>query len=250
MINLIDVSDQQSNTPNLSGQSGILIKASEGHTFLNKRQAAQAHTARAAGLVVGFYHFLWPGNIAEQAAYFVNRCASVAGDSLWIDWETTEAGTAATCAEKDAMLAEVKRLRPDHQVGLYCNRDFWLSHDTTSDAGDGLWIADPSAPKGHPRIKAPWLIHQYGKKDGTDQNVAQFPTLSAMAKWQTAKTAKTPPRKTPPTPTPPPATYKIKAGDTLTSIAEAHDTTWQHLAKINGIKNPDHIEAGSTIKLR
>ncbi len=42
-------------------------------------------------------------------------------------------------------------------------------------------------------------------------------------------------------------TYTIKWGDTLSEIAEKYGTTYQRLAEINGIKNPDLIYAGHDI---
>jgi hypothetical protein len=195
----IDVADYQGPEPDLSGSSFVLIKATEGTTVVNSDQAAQAAHARAGGLLVGFYAFLHPGNIQAQAQYFVAQCASVPGDTLWIDWETTEDGTHATCAEKDQMLAAVKALRPDHKVGLYCNRDFWLTVDTTSDCGDGLWIADPDSPAGHPAVEHAWTVHQYAVSGGIDRNVANFASVEAMLEWQNPAAPK------PPVPKPAPA---------------------------------------------
>lgn len=42
---------------------------------------------------------------------------------------------------------------------------------------------------------------------------------------------------------------EAKAGDTLTSIARENGTTWQTLARINGIANPDRIRVGQQIRL-
>ena len=44
-------------------------------------------------------------------------------------------------------------------------------------------------------------------------------------------------------------TYVVKKGDTLSGIAAANGTTYQKLAEINGIKNPNLIYVGQTIKL-
>lgn len=43
--------------------------------------------------------------------------------------------------------------------------------------------------------------------------------------------------------------YKIKKGDTLWDIARANGTTVDAIAAVNGIKNPDLIYAGDTIKI-
>ena len=47
-----------------------------------------------------------------------------------------------------------------------------------------------------------------------------------------------------------PATYTVRAGDSLSNIADAHGTTWQKLAKLNNLTNPDYIQAGQTLRLR
>lgn len=186
-VNGIDVSSRQETDFSTSGLEFGFVKATEGHTYINPYQGAQATKFRNAGAVVGFYHFLWPGNIKEQAAYFVERCVSVEGDVLICDWETTPDKTFATCAEKDAFLAEVKRLRPDHKVILYCNRDFWLHKDVTSGCMDGLWIAQYNGDPGHPDIEHPWLFHQYNdvdsKGNSLDVNLGNFSSLAALRTW-------------------------------------------------------------------
>lgn len=168
----IDVSSQQSEDlpGSVPGVSFAFIKATEGHTYVSPVQKAQAAAARKAGRTVGFYHFLWPGDVQRQAEFFVTKCASVPGDVLAVDWETTEAGTYASNKEKDAFIAAVKRLRPNHRVVLYCNTDFWFHHDSTSQCGDGLWIADYTHA-GRPRIEHPWKFHQYADGPGHDRDV-------------------------------------------------------------------------------
>src|SRR5213593_2626920 len=41
-----------------------------------------------------------------------------------------------------------------------------------------------------------------------------------------------------PTPAGGASTYRVKSGDTLSEIAAAHGTTWQEIAKLNGITDP------------
>lgn len=42
-------------------------------------------------------------------------------------------------------------------------------------------------------------------------------------------------------------TYTVKSGDTLSGIAAAYGTSWQHLASINGIANPNLIYPGQVL---
>ncbi|MFF9410108.1 GH25 family lysozyme [Streptomyces anandii] len=181
MLHGIDVSAYQSATYGTDGLSFVFIKATEGRSYVNSRLSAQTKHGRDAGLVVGFYHFLWPGNVTAQAEYFVSHAPEKAGDILAVDWERTAEGTHATNAEKDQFIRKVKALRPHNRVILYTNRDFWLNVDTTSYAGDGLWIAD-YVSAGHPRIKARWRFHQY-TDEPHDRNVADFASKAALKDW-------------------------------------------------------------------
>lgn len=182
MIHGQDWSSYQSETPSVTGLDFAVIKATEGTGYINPKMGRQAAVARTAGLVTGFYHFLHPGDPLGQAAYFVEKAVSLPGDILACDWESSSAGS-PTCGEKDRFIREVKRLRPDHRVILYCNVSFWKTRDTTSYAGEGLWIADPSHPEGRPAIEAPWVIHQYSDAGGVDRNVATFSSRAEMRAW-------------------------------------------------------------------
>ncbi|MEV6791233.1 GH25 family lysozyme [Streptomyces sp. NPDC051320] len=182
-----DLSSYQSTTRRTAGLAFTFVKATEGTNYVSDdptgaHMIAQAAHARAGGHVVGFYHFLRPGSMTAQAAYFVAKAASIEGDILAADWE--DGGV--SCAQKDQFIREVKRLRPTHRVVLYCNTSFWKSRDTTSYAGDGLWIADPNHPAGEPGIKADWLFQQYSSAKGVDHNVANpahFKTSSDLRAW-------------------------------------------------------------------
>lgn len=44
-------------------------------------------------------------------------------------------------------------------------------------------------------------------------------------------------------------TYTVKKGDTLTSIADAHKTTPDALAKLNGLKDPNKLSIGQKLKM-
>ncbi|MFE7854577.1 glycoside hydrolase family 25 protein [Streptomyces sp. NPDC057403] len=181
MLHGIDVSAFQSASYGTDGLSFAFVKATEGRSYVNPRLAAQTKTARDAGLVVGFYHFLWPGDLQAQAEYFVSHAPERAGDILAVDWETTSSGTHASNAEKDSFIRKVKALRPHHRVILYANRNFWLDIDRTSYAGDGLWIAD-YVTAGKPRIKAKWRFHQYSSEPH-DKDVADFASKAALKEW-------------------------------------------------------------------
>lgn len=184
MIKGIDVASYQDATYATTGLDFVFVKATEGRTYVNPKMNRQAATARTAGLALGFYHFLHTGSIKEQARFFVDRAASLEGDMLVCDWETNPMNQGRPSnAEKDQFIREVKKLRPGHKVGLYCNLDYWKNRDTTSYCGDFLWIADPAPPAGNPRVKAKWTFHQYSISGGVDRNVASFKSRATLRSW-------------------------------------------------------------------
>ena len=44
-------------------------------------------------------------------------------------------------------------------------------------------------------------------------------------------------------------TYSVRAGDTLGRIAKAHGTTWQALAKLNALADPNRLKVGQVLKV-
>lgn len=174
-----DWSSYQSSTPSTSGLDFVIVKATEGTGYVNPRMKSQAAHARKAGLVLGFYHFLRPGDMKKQAAYFVDRADSREGDLLVADWEDPGVSN----SDKDAFIKEVIRLRgKTHRVGLYCNTNYWLNRDNTSYCGDFLWVAHYGVSAGKPGVEHRWTLHQYTDKP-VDKNVARFSSRAAMREW-------------------------------------------------------------------
>ncbi|MBW8087749.1 hydrolase [Streptomyces hygroscopicus subsp. hygroscopicus] len=228
MVKGVDVASYQSTTYSTTGLDFVIVKATQSTNYINPKMTAQADRARRAGLVVGYYHFLVKGRPKEQAAYFVTHAGERAGDILACDWETNTDGTYATNAEKDTFIKEVKRLRPQCRVVLYCNRSFWTTRDTTSYAGDGLWIADPNRSAGSPNVEHPWTFHQYSISGGIDRNVGNFPNRAALKKWADGAADAPPSRPAPSTPSTGGATVALTA-------QQVHDAVW----KLDQIAAPD-----------
>lgn len=178
----VDVSSFQSATYSTKGLSYVFVKATQGTTYTNPKHSAQISHGRAAGLVVGHYHFLVPGNPQGQAAYFAKHAGVQPGDLLACDWEPLN-GITPSNSDKDAFLAAVKKLFPKNRVLLYCDVSRWTSMDKTGDCGDGLWIATAGKPEGKPGIKDPWMLHQYSTAGGIDHDAANFTTTTALLAW-------------------------------------------------------------------
>ncbi|MEV0471001.1 GH25 family lysozyme [Streptomyces prunicolor] len=188
----IDVSNYQTSSYSTSGYDFVIVKASEGVSYVNPKHAAQVDRARKAGLVVGHYHFVRDGSMKAQVDYFLKHAEAQKDEILALDWEDPKVSS----VEKDEFLKYLKSKAGDRKVILYCNVDYWKNRDTSSYAADGLWIAQYNGKPGKPSIEADWLIHQYTStpEPGVhlDVNVADFENRAAMAKWAGAKPAAKP----------------------------------------------------------
>ncbi|MET9222306.1 GH25 family lysozyme [Streptomyces sp. NPDC003300] len=185
-----DWASYQSATPSTAGLGFVFVKATEGLGYVNTRRAAQVAHARAAGLVVGHYHYPhMAADPAAEAAYFLAAAQPAAGEILVLDWEGYDAANqgvpmARQIAYKDAFLDRVQAAQPLHQVGTYANADY-LSRDPKGRYGDFLWIATADKPAGQPGIVHPWLFHQYGAS-GVDRDYCPL-TPAQLKTWAHAK---------------------------------------------------------------
>jgi nucleoid-associated protein YgaU len=72
------------------------------------------------------------------------------------------------------------------------------------------------------------------------------PAPPAEAPPAAAAPAAAAPKKAAPKPAPKKRTYTVKSGDTLSAIGARFDVSWQKIAEVNKIKNPDLIYPGQT----
>lgn len=182
-------------SPSLAGDVFVVIKASEGtgfpppgapeETWYPQQQAR----VRAAGDVFGAFLFWHPSaDNAAQLANFQRHANLKPGDVIQLDAEVTDGLPWPTVnARKNDMLARLKAAYPQCRVLLYTYLDFWNHID--GNVADGLWIADPDAPAGAPRVPH-WVIHQYGS-GGVDYDIANFPDATALRAWAAGLIPKT-----------------------------------------------------------
>lgn len=181
MLHGVDVSGHQGpGWQPAAGDAFVFVKATEGSTYFSEDSVAQLRTARAKDMQVGHYHFMVPGNAARQAAWFVAKADIQPGDILACDWENHKDGHPSV-EDAAIFIAEVKRLRPGHRVGLYCNKSDWLN--TAVKAGDFLWIARYTTDT-EPGISSSWAFWQY-TSEPIDQNraSARWATLADLKTW-------------------------------------------------------------------
>lgn len=234
-----------------SGIEIVYIKATEGISYVNNYFSSSYKSAKEQGLKVGFYHFFLGGiDPKAQARHFVNTIGNREFDCrLAIDIEQTN-GLNKTSLTSAAIifLEEVKRLTSKGIV-VYTYTNFAR---TSLDSRLGiypLWIAEygVSKPASNP-IWNQWVGFQFsstGQVPGVSgncdlnefnegillngQSIPESPSTDDNSKNDKY--------------------YTVQSGDTLSGIAEKYNTTYQVLASINGISNPNLIYPGQKIVL-
>lgn len=165
----IDVSHYQAVTPPLAGLSFLFAKATEGVTFVDPLYATHTAAARAAGLVVGAYHFGVADDGAAQARAFL--AVAAAADLLALDLETSAAPM--TNAQATAFIAAVHAA--GRKVGLYHSLSGFLRLGQDWD-----WVAKWSSVP--PPL--PWTFWQWQgtplDKDAFNGDVASLRALAGV----------------------------------------------------------------------
>jgi lysozyme len=114
MIEGIDVSHWQTTTPPLGGLDFLFARATYG-TVVDDRYRTHLAKARAAGLVVGAYHFGRAGHVSEQVDAFL--AAAGTPDLLALDLES-DGGNPAMTADQARLFIELVQ-STGRVIGLY-----------------------------------------------------------------------------------------------------------------------------------
>jgi Glycosyl hydrolases family 25 len=106
-------------------------------------------------------------------------------DAVALDLEVTDGLPAHQVAAWAVDVQSRLRKRLDRRPLVYTFIDFAKQGNCAGLGGYPLWIADPSSPRGHPVVPAPWkkwAIHQYATIANIDRDVANYASRSAMVK--------------------------------------------------------------------
>ena len=134
-----------------AGKQFAFLKASESTDFLDTSYPTNRSRAKAAGILVGAYHFArpdaTPGDAVAEADWFVDTAAPVAGDlTPVLDLEVTGGlGVADLQAWVQGFLDRVYE-RTGIRAAIYVSPSFWSTYmgNTAAFALDGytvLWVA-------------------------------------------------------------------------------------------------------------
>lgn len=270
MLNGIDISAWQRGIDTAAVPSDfVIIKATEGLDYVNGDCDRAYQQAKAAGKKLGVYHFA-DGNSSgtAEADYFVDNIAGYIGEAvLVLDWETHAVTRGPGYAKEflDRVQARTGIKPMIYMSGSVVNEwdwsavvagdyGLWVAY-YSKDSCDGYWPDAPMYPisdwSGAAMLQYTSGGYLPGWGDRLDLNVF-YGDHAAWDAYAGGGTGVIPQ----PQPAPAPEaqenaqntnTYIVQSGDTLSGIADRYGTTYQHLAAINGISNPDLIYPGDVI---
>lgn len=250
----------------------VVIKATEGTTYVNPYCDQHFGQAAELGKKLGVYHFAGGGDAAAEAEYFVRNVRGYIGKAILVlDFEIQNMANGAAWSKRWLdRVYELTRVKPVIYMSNYMANH--LDWNAVASAGYPLWNAyyyaygtpmgyNPDAPL--PERLGPWgkaLLYQYtseGRLPGYNGYLDLDVFYGDPDDWDryvredgNAGPNPQPDPTPPPNPQPQPTfTYRIQPGDTLSGIAARYGTTVAMLAQLNGIANPNRIYAGQVIRI-
>lgn len=270
MLNGIDVSKWQRNIEleNINADF-VIIKATEGVGYVDS--CLKDHAEKSSGKLLGFYHYARPeyNSAREEAEAFVDAVRGYIGNAILVlDWESVKADDVEWAREWLDEVYELTGVKPI----IYMNEYTTLAYDWSNVSRDyKLWVAkyrdndtdvnyDMTNIGNKPNVGSwnnyvLWQWTSSGRLDGYDGNLDCDIFYGDSETWRNlaSTVSKEEPAEVPTDETIMSADnnvyYTVVSGDTLSGIADRFGTTYQHLADINGIENPNLIYAGQQIKI-
>lgn len=253
----IDVSEWQGNIDFAevyeAGIEVVYIRASEGSGYTDPDYLKNYEGAKSNGIKVGFYHYLTALDEAEaieQANSFVSVIKGLKVDCrLAMDFESFD-GLARQEINNIAkvFLDEVKRLT-GKEVVIYSDAyNARFTFDEELAKLYPIWVADYDVTEPGNGNWSTWVGFQYtdrGQVDGIDGNVDRDYFTSGILLNQNTEiptdTTQNQKKNT--------KRIVVQCGDTLSQIAAEYNTSYEYLAKINDITNPNLIYTGQILEV-
>jgi lysozyme len=252
---VIDVSEHQGSIDwnVVKGQiDGAILRCGFGDDIASqddKQWKRNADECTRLGIPFGVYIYSYATSTAqaESEAQHVLRCTKEYKLSYPVYLDLEQAGTEAGAVQRACRFGDIIE-RAGFFCGIYANLNWWDNYLVGLEKYT-KWIAHYSGACGYRGShKDMWQYSSTGRVAGIGGNVdmnecyRDFPKEINGGK-ATAKPAAKPVSK------PASRTYTVQAGDTLSGIAAKYGTTYQHLAAINGISNPNIIHPGQVLKI-
>lgn len=266
MLRVVDEASWQEGIDNTALDcDAVIVKATQGTSYINPICDSLYQAAKSAGKLLGVYHYASGGSATAEADFFLDNIQGYIGEAMLVlDWESGENaqwGNTNWCKE----FCDRVYARTGINPVVYVQNSAVEQVANLTD--NGLWIAQYADNNPMGWVESPWntitvnhIMHQYtstGRIYGWDGPLDLSLFFGDATAWNLYAGATGQPIPTPQVQvqvqeyTQPvqssDTTYIVQAGDTLSGIATRYGTTYQHLAAINGISNPDIIHVGDHI---
>ncbi len=232
----------------------VYIRASEGANYIDPYFRESYEEARANGLRTGFYHFLTATNTEEaeeEARFFVGNIQGTSPDcKLAMDFEVFNGLGVDEINDIARVFLETVEELSGKDCVIYS--DAFNAREVFSKElarRYPIWVADYFVEEPEDNGKwSTWVGFQYtdrGRVNGIDGNVDRDYFTGGILLNDTTSI---------PTDTTPEAKQEfeeitVRRGDTLSQIATIYNTSYQYLARINNIPNPNLIYVGQILKV-
>ena len=258
---IIDVSEHQGNINwdqvKSTGVEGVIIRCGYGDDIASQDDIywkRNADECTRLGIPFGVYIYSYATSMAqaESEAQHALRCVKGYKLSYPIYLDLEHSGTEAGAVDRAKRFGDIIEAA-GYWCGIYANLSWWNNYLPGLDRFT-KWIAQYNSQCDYTgKNKDMWQYTSGGRVAGISENVDMnecYRDLPAEIKGGSGS-ASTPKPTPAPAPAPAPAsrTDTVKSGDTLSEIAAKYGTTYQHLADINGISNPNVIYAGQVLKI-
>lgn len=261
-LSVIDVSEHQGKIDwtkvKNAGIAAAMIRTGYGVKTPNqvdKQFTNNLAGCKAVGMPYGFYHYSYAMSVneAEREADF---CLEIIAGSnpqypVAFDMEENSQAALGRAVCTDVAIAFCNKVRAaGYKPMLYTNLDWsqnYIDMAKIDAAGIDVWMAQYYATCQYMGTYTMWQYSSTGHVDGITANVVD---MNWCYKDYTSGTNTQPTPEPQPIPEPGYDTYTVMAGDTLSGIAAKFGTTYQELAAINGIDDPNMIHVGQILKLK
>lgn len=265
MLRVVDVASHQKGivTGSLDCDA-VICKATEGTGYVNPYCDEQYQSAKSAGKLLGAYHYASGGNPEAEAEFFINNVRGYLHEAILVlDWESGDNAAWGDSSWVARFCAHVVALTGINPM-IYVQRS--AANQCTGLGDYGIWLAEypDYALRGwndyvEPNYSGDYAMHQFtssgnisGWGDVLDLSLF-FGDENAWRAYAGA-TGQSVPAPQPqaqnyvqPSVQPSGTTYIVQSGDTLSEIAQRFGTTYQSLAAINNIADPNRIYPGQEI---
>lgn len=245
------------------GVKGVCIKVTEGSAdgsaWVSATAGEKIRNAAKVGLVISLYHFARYTSEADarnEANFFVEHAKALGMDDTTLMVDDAEVHTMGDyTAGANAFTDQVKKLGYK-RTSVYSMKSFFTGGILNNHAlGDNkIWLAGYGIDNLGIDNADAWQFDDGqgygGNTTGTDASWdfdSCFTVAPGKGSLPTVEVPK--PQPTQHVGHPATGTYTVQPGDTLSGIASKFGTTYQTLAAINGIGDPNRIWAGQVLKV-